>query len=154
MTRRPSDPSARRRAIAAFAALALPAAAGLRAGPAAAQPAGGFPARPVRIVVPQAPGGASDALARIVAARLAERWGQGVVVENRAGAGGNLGTEAVAKSPADGHTGDERLRIPTPGRLETLIRAYADGGLPLPPEKYDTWRVLDLVFDANGMRAR
>ena len=104
MTRRPSDPSARRRAIAAFAALALPAAAGLRAGPAAAQPAGGFPARPVRIVVPQAPGGASDALARIVAARLAERWGQGVVVENRAGAGGNLGTEAVAKSPADGHT--------------------------------------------------
>jgi tripartite-type tricarboxylate transporter receptor subunit TctC len=63
-----------------------------------------FPSKPVRIVVPQAPGGASDALARIMAQRLTERWKQQVVVENRPGAGGNIGTEAVAKAPADGYT--------------------------------------------------
>jgi tripartite-type tricarboxylate transporter receptor subunit TctC len=86
------------RVLAALAGPALlPAAAG-------AQAPAGFPARPVRIVVPQAPGGASDALARTIGAKLGERWGQNVVVENRAGAGGNVGTEAVAKSPADGHT--------------------------------------------------
>jgi tripartite-type tricarboxylate transporter receptor subunit TctC len=58
----------------------------------------------VKILVPQAPGGASDALARIVAAKLSEKWGQTVIVENRAGAGGNIGMEAVAQSPADGYT--------------------------------------------------
>lgn len=63
-----------------------------------------FPSRPVKIVVPQTPGGASDALARIVGQKLSERWGQPVVVENKAGAGGNVGTELVAKSPADGYT--------------------------------------------------
>jgi tripartite-type tricarboxylate transporter receptor subunit TctC len=89
----------RRRTLGGLAALG---AAVLLPGGARAQPAP-FPARPVRIVVPQAPGGASDALARVMAARLGERWGQNVVVENRAGAGGNVGTEAVAKSPADGH---------------------------------------------------
>ena len=62
-----------------------------------------FPTRPVRIVVPQTPGGASDALARIVGQKLQERWGQPVVIDNRAGAGGNIGMDAVAKSPADGH---------------------------------------------------
>ncbi|MGA8515045.1 MAG: tripartite tricarboxylate transporter substrate binding protein [Burkholderiaceae bacterium] len=63
-----------------------------------------FPSKPVRIIVPQTPGGASDALARIVGQKLSEKWGQPVVIENRAGAGGNIGMEAVAKSPADGHT--------------------------------------------------
>ena len=63
-----------------------------------------FPNKPVRLIVPQTPGGASDALARIVAQRLSEKWGQAVVVENRAGAGGNIGMEAVAKAPPDGHT--------------------------------------------------
>ena len=63
-----------------------------------------FPSKPVRIVVPQTPGGASDALARIVGQKLSERWGQPVVVENKAGAGGNVGTDLVAKSPADGYT--------------------------------------------------
>jgi tripartite-type tricarboxylate transporter receptor subunit TctC len=63
-----------------------------------------FPAKPVRIVVPQTPGGASDALARIMAQKLTEKWGQAVVVENRAGAGGNIGMDMVAKSPADGYT--------------------------------------------------
>ena len=63
-----------------------------------------FPTKPVRIVVPQTPGGASDALARIVGQKLSEKWGQPVVIENRAGAGGNIGMDAVAKAPADGHT--------------------------------------------------
>ena len=63
-----------------------------------------FPSKPVRIIVPQTPGGASDALARIIGQKLAERWGQPVVVENKPGAGGNVGTDYVAKSPADGYT--------------------------------------------------
>ena len=63
-----------------------------------------YPTKPVRIIVPQAPGGASDALARIIGQRLSERWHQPVVVENRAGAGGLIGTDAVAKSVADGYT--------------------------------------------------
>jgi tripartite-type tricarboxylate transporter receptor subunit TctC len=92
---------ARRRTLRGLAALG---GAALAPAAAHAQPGAAFPARPVRIVVPQAPGGASDALARVMAARLGERWGQNVVVENRAGAGGNVGTEAVAKSPPDGYT--------------------------------------------------
>lgn len=63
-----------------------------------------YPDRVVKIVVPQAPGGASDTLARLMAQRLAEVWGQPVVVENRAGAGGNIGLENVARSPGDGYT--------------------------------------------------
>ncbi len=63
-----------------------------------------FPTKPVRIVVPQTPGGASDALARIVGQKLSEKWGQPVVIENRAGAGGNIGMDAVAKAPSDGYT--------------------------------------------------
>ena len=80
-------------------ALALAAASGVTG--AAAQ---SFPAKPVRIIVPQTPGGASDALARVIGQKLAERWAQPVVVENKAGAGGNVGTDYVAKSPADGYT--------------------------------------------------
>lgn len=91
------------RQLGAVFSAALTATGLLLAGPAAAQ-AQAFPSKPVRILVPQAPGGASDALARVIAAKLSERWGQSVVVENRAGAGGNLGTEAVARAPADGHT--------------------------------------------------
>jgi tripartite-type tricarboxylate transporter receptor subunit TctC len=63
-----------------------------------------FPAKTVRLLVPQAPGGASDALARIIGQRLSERWHQPVVVENRAGAGGVIGTDVVAKATPDGYT--------------------------------------------------
>ena len=80
-----------------FAAAALAACA-------AGASAQGFPSKQVRIIVPQAPGGASDALSRIIANKLGEKWGQQVIVENRAGAGGNIGTLEAAKSPADGHT--------------------------------------------------
>ena len=63
-----------------------------------------WPAKPVRIVVPFAPGGSTDVVARMVAQKLTVVWGQTVVVENRAGAGGNVGADVVAKSPADGYT--------------------------------------------------
>ena len=63
-----------------------------------------YPARPVRWVSPWPPGGANDIFSRIIAQRLSEALGQAVVVENRPGAAGAIGTEAVAKSPADGYT--------------------------------------------------
>jgi len=69
--------------------------------PAAAQ---GFPNRTVRIVVPYTPGGGIDVLARLLGAKLAESWGQPVVIENRPGAGANLGTDMVAKAAPDGYS--------------------------------------------------
>jgi tripartite-type tricarboxylate transporter receptor subunit TctC len=71
-------------------------------GPAPAQDA--FPARPVHLLVPFAPGGAVDIVARTLGDELASRWGRGVVVENRPGAGGMMASEAVAKAAPDGHT--------------------------------------------------
>jgi len=70
----------------------------------AAAQAGGFPDKAIRIVVPFPPGGATDAAARLVAVKMSEYWGQPVVVDNRAGAGGNVGSDLVAKAPADGYT--------------------------------------------------
>lgn len=63
-----------------------------------------FPNKPVTLVVPQAAGGANDAIARVVAQKLAEQWGQTVLVENRPGAGGNVGTAFAAKAKNDGYT--------------------------------------------------
>ena len=63
-----------------------------------------YPTRTVRIIVPQSAGGATDTFARAIGQKLSERWKQPVVIENRVGAGGVIGTEAVAKAPADGYT--------------------------------------------------
>ena len=83
------------RLLACLAALAS-------AGAAGAQDA--YPSRPVRVVVPYTPGTGADILARVFSARLAERWKAPVVVENRPGATGNIGTDLVAKSAPDGYT--------------------------------------------------
>ncbi|MGS1110524.1 Bug family tripartite tricarboxylate transporter substrate binding protein [Achromobacter anxifer] len=63
-----------------------------------------FPAKPVRIIVPQTPGGASDVLARLIGQKLTAKWGQPVVVENHPGAGGNVGMELVVRAAPDGYT--------------------------------------------------
>ncbi len=62
-----------------------------------------YPVKPIRLIVPYAAGGATDAMARVYAQKFQEAWGQPMLVENRAGAGGNIGAEVVAKSPPDGY---------------------------------------------------
>lgn len=63
-----------------------------------------YPAKPIRFIAPNLPGGPTDILARLLGQKLAESFGQPVVIENRPGAGGNIGTELVARAPADGYT--------------------------------------------------
>jgi len=67
-------------------------------------PAAGYPSRPVRIVVPFAPGGVTDVMARLLAQKLSESLGKEFIVDNRPGAGGNIGTGVAAAAPGDGHT--------------------------------------------------
>jgi len=88
------------RGLAAAAALASIAIAAL----AQTAPPPAWPSKPVRVIVPFPPGGSTDAVVRIVAPKLGERLGQQVVVDNRPGAGGNIGLAALAKSDADGYT--------------------------------------------------
>jgi tripartite-type tricarboxylate transporter receptor subunit TctC len=95
-----SSPVFRRRALQALTTLAI-VAAGFEVAPAFAQ---GFPERAVRIVVPFPPGGAVDALARVTAERLSQKWKQSVVVENRAGGNQIIGTQTVATAAPDGLT--------------------------------------------------
>ena len=90
--------TARRTGLIALALFSLGAAVGL------AQAQTAWPTKPVKIVVPFAPGGTTDILARAVAPELAKAFGQSFVVENRAGAGGNIGAEQVAKAQPDGYT--------------------------------------------------
>jgi tripartite-type tricarboxylate transporter receptor subunit TctC len=84
----------RRALLLAMLAMLLPAAAAAQS----------YPAKPIRIVVPWAPGGSTDVLARLIGIKMSENWGQPAVVENKPGASGNIGSELVAKAPADGYT--------------------------------------------------
>ena len=86
------------RRVAAIAILAI---AGCFASGASAQ---SYPSKPVRMVIPYPPGGATDVIGRILALKLSESLGQQVVVDNRAGAGGNIGADLAAKAPGDGYT--------------------------------------------------
>jgi len=113
----------RRSTLAAIAVAALLSIAG----GVAAQTA--WPNKPVRIVVPFAPGGTTDILARAVAPELSKAFGQQFVVDNRAGAGGNVGAEIVAKSPGDGYT----LLMGTVGTHGINKALYAK--LPYDPQK-------------------
>jgi tripartite-type tricarboxylate transporter receptor subunit TctC len=79
-----------------------------------------YPAKPVRIIVPFAPAGSTDITARVVAQKLTDGWRQQVIVDNRAGAGGNIGAEAVAKSAPDGYT----LLLATTGVMAINHRLY------------------------------
>lgn len=100
MLKKPSRRHTLRAAMRALLAAGLIAAA-----PAlAAQGASDYPARTVRLIVPFAAGGFSDSLSRLIGNALSEQWGQPVVVENRAGANGVIGTTAAARAPADGYT--------------------------------------------------
>lgn len=108
-----------RRALLGAAALPL-------AAPALAQE--GFPSRPLRLVVGFAPGGATDISARAIAPKMGDVLGQPVIVENRPGAGSNIATEVVARSPADGHT----LLLATLGALVVSPMVIR---LPVDPER-------------------
>lgn len=83
--------------------------------------ANAFPTKPVRIIVAFPPGGGTDIVARLVGARLTDTWGQAVVVENRAGASGTIGTEAAARADADGHT----LFMATMGNMTANQHLYS-----------------------------
>lgn len=98
----------------------------LAAGAAVAQT---YPSRPVRIVVPNAPGGPSDLTARVLSQKLSDAWGQAVLVDNRAGAGGNIGLDAVAKSAPDGYT----LLLTGSGSIAINPSMYAN--IPFDPIK-------------------
>lgn len=118
-------PAPRRHWLALAAALGLSLALPVQAqGP----QADGWPARPVKLVVGYAAGGATDVIARLVAVKLGERLGQPVVVDNRAGANSNVGAEVVAKSPPDGYT----LYVFT---IANTINASLYGKLGYDPQK-------------------
>jgi len=96
-------------------------------------PAQDYPTQTIKMVISFGPGGGSDIIGRIVAQRMQEKLGQSVVVENRAGAGGMLGNEAVANSPKDGYT----LGVMTAGQIIAPVMTKAP--------RYDTLKVFDSV---------
>jgi tripartite-type tricarboxylate transporter receptor subunit TctC len=117
------------------------------ASPACAQSPTGFPARPVRFLVPFPGGGINDVLARIVADKLTAKWGQPIVIENKTGAGGNIGADAAAQAEPDGHT----LFITAPGPLainQSLYRA-----LSYKPEDFVPITVLAGITNLITVRA-
>lgn len=93
-----------------------------------------YPSKPIHIIVPYPPGGTADIFARYVGDRLTTVWGQPVIVENRAGAGGNIGSDLVAKSPPDGYT----LLLGTSGSNAVNPSLYKN--MP-----YDAWKELTII---------
>jgi len=102
-----------------------------------------YPAKPIRIVVPFPAGGIADVYARIVGARVTEAWGQPVVIENRAGAGGNIGADAVAKSAPDGYT----LVMSALGPHAVNVSLFAK--MPYDPVRH--FSPIALVLEAEGL---
>jgi tripartite-type tricarboxylate transporter receptor subunit TctC len=107
---------------------------------AAAQP---YPSKPVKIVVPFPAGGIADIYARMIGARAGEAWGQPVVVENRTGAGGNIGADAVAKSAPDGHT----LVMGSFGTHAVNVSLFAT----MPYDPVRDFAPIALVLEAEGL---
>src|SRR5688572_327631 len=88
-----------------------------------------YPSKPIRYLVPFPPGGSSDLIARAIAPKMSERLGQPIIVENRPGAGGMLGVDAVAKAAPDGYT----IGLAAAGALSSNIHLYPK--MPFDPEK-------------------
>lgn len=105
-----------------------------------AAPAQEYPSRPIRCIVPYPPGGSSDYLARMVGQKLTETWKQSVIVDNRTGANGNIGTEVAARAPADGYT---MLLVASTVTINPAL--YPN--LPFDTEK-DLAPVVNLLFQA------
>ena len=102
-----------------------------------------YPSKPVRIIVNFPAGGVADVYARIIGAKVQEAWGQPVVIENRTGAGGNIGAEAVAKSPPDGYT----LNMSAIGPHAVNVSLFSK--LPYDPVK--DFAAVALVLEAEGL---
>jgi tripartite-type tricarboxylate transporter receptor subunit TctC len=112
----------------------------LAAAPAFSQ---GYPSKPVRIIVNFPAGGIADLYARIIGAKVQESWGQPVVIENRTGAGGNIGAEAVAKSAPDGYT----LNMSAIGPHAVNVSLFSK--MPYDPVK--DFAPVALVLEAEGL---
>jgi tripartite-type tricarboxylate transporter receptor subunit TctC len=102
-----------------------------------------YPSKPIRIVVPFPAGGIADLYARLIAARASERWGQPVLVENRTGAGGNIGADAVAKSAPDGYA----LVMGSFGTHAVNVSLFAT----MPYDPVRDFTPIALVLEAEGL---
>jgi tripartite-type tricarboxylate transporter receptor subunit TctC len=102
-----------------------------------------YPAKPIKIIVPFPAGGIADLYARLIGARLTDAWGQPIVVENRTGAGGNIGADAVAKSPPDGYT----LVMGSFGTHAVNVSLFAN----IPYDPVRDFAPIILVLEAEGL---
>src|SRR5215813_2719235 len=125
---------------------AIACAGALLAGPAVAQDAAEFPNRAIRVVVSAPAGGGVDIVARLIADRLQQLWGHPVVVENRAGAGGNLGAEVVAQADPDGYT----LLAAQPAPLTTNVSLYKK--LNFDPAAFEPIAIMTTIPNALVVR--
>src|SRR2546428_6425324 len=103
------------------------------------------PQKPIRYIVPFPAGGIADVFARIIGGRIAEAWGQPVVVENRAGAGGNIGADFVAKAPPDGYT----ILMGSIGTQALNASLYRN----MPYDSAKDFTPVALVIEAEGLLA-